>query len=228
MIKSKISQADKVLISAYELAKNKKVFSAEDLTVKSWELYKDDFCLMGYKDHPNSNQIYTFLMNKNGPLIKNGWIKKIGQKQYKISDSGTNYVISNLLNNKDQKKSQKVNILREAHNKISYFLRNEVSQKILKSEDLNRVSFEQICNFWGISTSVTYPALTEKFMQLDTWISLLLKEFKSADKYINFDERITLTKKQLNDFLKAQKFFKEKFDKEIDYIKKRRPKQVNN
>ena len=46
--------------------------------------------------------------------------------------------------------------------------------------------------------------------------------------YINFDEKITLTKKQLRDFIKAQKFFKEKFGTEIAYIKKNRPKQVNN
>ena len=80
MKSNKLSQAEKILISASELSKSKKIFSAEDLTVKSWELYQDDFSLRGYQQFPNSNQIYTFLMNKNGPMYKNGWIRKVGEK----------------------------------------------------------------------------------------------------------------------------------------------------
>ena len=100
MKSNKLSQAEKILISASELSKSKKIFSAEDLTVKSWELYQDDFSLRGYQQFPNSNQIYTFLMNKNGPMYKNGWIRKVGEKQYKINDS---YILENQSKRSDKK-----------------------------------------------------------------------------------------------------------------------------
>ena len=75
MKSNKLSQAEKILISASELSKSKKIFSAEDLTVKSWELYQDDFSLRGYQQFPNSNQIYipisqkTYLTTSNTMII---------------------------------------------------------------------------------------------------------------------------------------------------------------
>ena len=168
MKKNKISQSEKVLLAAYDLSKTKKIFSAEDLAVKSWKLYPDDFSLMGYKEYPNSNQIYTFVMGKDGALIKKGWVKKIGQKQYNLTDTGSYYVETELQSLDTNSAEKKIKPMRDMNNKILSFLRNDVSQKILKSDKLDNISFEQICSFWGISTSVTYPVLNEKFMQINT------------------------------------------------------------
>tara|TARA_B100000965_G_C19573656_1_gene750311 strand:+ start:851 stop:1537 length:687 start_codon:yes stop_codon:yes gene_type:complete len=228
MKKNKISQAEKLLISAYELSKVKKIFSAEDLTVKSWKLYPEDFSLMGYKGYPNSNQIYTFVMGKDGALIKKGWVKKVGQKQYVITDTGSYHVESELLGKKDESSSTKIKPLRDMGNKISVFLRSDITQKILKSESLEKVSFEQICGFWGISTNVNFPTLNEKFIQINTWIKSLTNQFKKTDKYINIDGKLSITKKQLKSISEAQVYFEKKFKKEIDYIKIKRPKPVNN
>mgnify|MGYP001445422552 CR=1 FL=1 len=65
-------------------------------------------------------------------------------------------------------------------------------------------------------------------MQFDTWINLLNKEFKSDQKYINIDDKLSLTKKQIKLLTSAQDFFKKKFKSEINFIKKNRPKPVNN
>ena len=73
-MKNKVTLPDKALLAAYRLSNKKKVFSAEDLTVKSFELFPDDFSLAGYKSVPNSNKIYTFVMGKDAALIKKGLI----------------------------------------------------------------------------------------------------------------------------------------------------------
>ena len=52
-----LSSKQKILIAAYKL--NKKSFSSEELSVKTWELYKQDFGLEGFTDkYPNTNAIY--------------------------------------------------------------------------------------------------------------------------------------------------------------------------
>ena len=228
MKKNKISQAEKVLHAAFELSRNKKIFSAEDLAVKSWKLYPNDFSLMGYKEYPNSNQIYTFVMGKDGALIKKGWIKKIGQKQYILTDAGSFYSENELHHINNNSLETKIKPKRDMSNKIISFLKNDISQKILKSDSLDDVSFEQICGFWGISTSITYPSLNEKFVQIDTWIKSLYSNFKTSDKYVNIDDKISLTKANLKMLSEAQIYFKKKFEKEINYIKEKRPNPVNN
>ena len=222
MKSNKLSQAEKILISASELSKSKKIFSAEDLTVKSWELYQDDFSLRGYQQFPNSNQIYTFLMNKNGPMYKNGWIRKVGEKQYKITDTAENYILEELKSKRSEKKEMRANLSRNIYEKVKKFLEDDIAKKILKFQNVENTTFDQICYFWGITSRVNGPVLTEKLEQIKTWISILEKDFKKDTKYLNIDESLTIDKKQLKNLKKNQEFFETKFKKEIDYIKKER------
>ena len=228
MKNKKLSQAEKVIISASELSKTKKVFSAEDLTVKSWELYQSDFCLRGYQEYPNSNQIYTFLMNRNGPLYKRGWIKKVGEKQYKITSTAENYILEELKTKKSEKEEIRANLSRDVYEKIKKFFENEIAKKILKFENVEKSTFDQICYFWGITSRVNAPALTEKLEQIKTWISILEKDLKKSKSYITIDESLTVDKKQLKNLKKNQEMFENKFKREIEYIKDKRPKIVNN
>ena len=65
-------------------------------------------------------------------------------------------------------------------------------------------------------------------MQIDTWIKSLHSNFKTSDKYVNIDDKISLTKANLKMLSEAQIYFKKKFEKEINYIKEKRPNPVNN
>mgnify|MGYP001433238778 CR=1 FL=1 len=229
-MKNKVTLPDKVLLSAYHLLDKKKIFSAEDLTVKSFELFPDDFSLPGYKSVPNSNKIYTFVMGKDAALIRKGFIKKIGEKQYKISDAGLSYVESNLLSSNDIKKNKsKINTTRNDMLKMKNFFDNKITKIILSKNEIDGLDFDDVCSFWRISSTVTYPDLVEKFSQLDTWFNTLKDMFKkTGNKIIEIDSNTLINKKHLNNLISAHEKFKIKFEKQISYIKKQRPNPVRN
>jgi len=229
-MKSKVTLPDKVLLAAYRLLDKKKVFSAEDLTVKSFEMFPDDFSLPGYSSVPNSNKIYTFVMGKDAALIKKGFIKKIGEKQYKISDGGISYIESDLLNSEDLKKNKtKINTGRDDLVKMKSFFENKITKAVLSKEDISNFDFDDACSFWRISSTVTYPVLIEKFTQLDTWFNNLKVMFKkTGNKIIEIDNNTLINKQHLDNLISANEKFKEKFASKIEYIKKQRPKPVRN
>ena len=229
-MKNKVTLPDKVLLAAYKLLDKKKVFSAEDLTVKSFEMFPTDFSLPGYSSVPNSNKIFTFVMGKDAALIKKGFIKKIGEKQYKISDGGISYIQGDLLNNKDLKTNkEKLNTGRHDLVKMRSFFDNKITKLIMNNEDIKNFDFDDACSFWRISSTVTYPILIEKFTQLDTWLKILNDMFKkTGNKIIEIDNNILVNKQHLKNLSEVNKKFKEKFYIEIQYILKKRPKPVRN
>ncbi len=229
-MKNKVTQTDKVLLAAYKLLDKKKVFSAEDLTVKSFEMFPADFCLPGYRSVPNSNKIYTFVMGKDAALIKKGFIKKIGEKQYKISDGGISYIEGDLLNSKDLKTNkEKLNTGRQDLVKMRSFFENKITKLIMTNKDINNFDFDDACSFWRISSTVTYPILIEKFTQLDTWLKILNDMFKkTGNKIIEIDTNILVNKQHLKNLTEVNEKLKEKFSSEIQYILKKRPKPVRN
>ena len=59
-------------------------------------------------------------MNKNGPMYKNGWIRKVGEKQYKITDTAENYILEEP-KVKDLKKEMRANLSRNIYEKVKKF-----------------------------------------------------------------------------------------------------------
>lgn len=229
-MKNKFTNPDKVLLAAYSLLDKKKIFSAEDLTVKSCEMFPSDFSLEGYNNIPNSNKIYTLIMGKDAALIKKGFVKKIGEKQYKISDGGISYIESDLLNSKDLKSNkEKLNSTRQDLVKMKSFFENKITKQIMNNQDINNFDFDDACNFWRISSAVNYPDLVEKFTQLETWFKDLNDMFKkTGNKIIQVDNNILVNKQHLKSLIEANSMLKDKFSKEIQYIKKERPRPSRN
>ena len=85
--KQRLTRAEQVLLAANSLEKRGICpFSAEDLVVESWKLFKNSFSLQGY-DLPDSNRVFMEMMGSK-PLKAKGWLEKVGSKQYKLSGAG--------------------------------------------------------------------------------------------------------------------------------------------
>src|SRR5262245_17116824 len=81
---------EKILLAANALEEGGiSPFTAEQLIVKAWEMDKDLFGLQGYaNEHPDSNRILTNIMGSKG-LKGKGWIERVGEKQYRLTASGS-------------------------------------------------------------------------------------------------------------------------------------------
>ena len=162
-------------------------------------------------------------MKADSPIIKNGWLIKLGEKMYKISDTGISYVEDILEYKSDKDKSQnlKQTISRDILRKFLLLYKNPITDKIIK-KNLDSVDFDEISYFWSINSNIRYPELVSKLSEIDTWINAILKEITDKNKSFTLDKDISVTRKDLTLLKDAQKFFIEKFKPEIDYIKKER------
>src|SRR6266702_659470 len=86
---SGLTVPERILGAAFALeAGGKTPFTAEDLVVSAWRLYKDTFGLQGYADqYPDSNRVLTNIMGTKG-LRGKGWIIKVGEKKYQLTEAG--------------------------------------------------------------------------------------------------------------------------------------------
>jgi hypothetical protein len=79
----------KIVEALYRLsADGPRTVTYEDIVVKAWQLYPDDFGLRGYADqYPDASDIHKPLYNK---LKSGGWVKTgpHGQKMFRLTQSG--------------------------------------------------------------------------------------------------------------------------------------------
>ena len=150
----RISIADKLLLAALEIEKNKKRFSAEDLVVMAWKHFPRDFGLQGYLDdsgnpiYPNSNRIYAEIMGSK-PLRKQGLLRKVGNKIYELTEAGRSKAqqISSIQINGSP---SKLALAREIVEQIIKLFESKTVQKY-RSGEKDQISFFDACGFWGIT-----------------------------------------------------------------------------
>src|SRR5207244_261613 len=76
---------EKILVAMYELSHGKPAFlKYEDIVVKAFEMFPDEFALRGYKQYPDSSDIHKPLY---GPLKRGGFIKS-ANKTFALTQRG--------------------------------------------------------------------------------------------------------------------------------------------
>jgi hypothetical protein len=76
---------EKILVAMYRLAQgHTSPLKYEDIVVKAFELYPDEFALRGYAQYPDSSDIHKPLY---GPLKRKGLIRN-AQKTFSLTDKG--------------------------------------------------------------------------------------------------------------------------------------------
>jgi hypothetical protein len=84
IIKSK-ERPEKILVAMYELAGGgTKPLKYEDIVVKAFEMFPDEFSLRGYPQFPDSSDIHKPLY---GPLTRRGLVRS-GNKSFALTPSG--------------------------------------------------------------------------------------------------------------------------------------------
>src|SRR5881409_1228386 len=80
-----LQRPDKIIIAMYDLAGGtSKPLKYEDIVVKAFELYPQDFGLRGYPKFPDSSDIHKPLY---GPLKRAGYVLA-GNKQFRLTPKG--------------------------------------------------------------------------------------------------------------------------------------------
>src|SRR6266571_8021703 len=80
-----LQRPDKIILAMYDLAGGtSKPLKYEDIVVRAFKLYPEDFALRGYSQYPDSSDIHKPLY---GPLKRSGYVLA-GNKQFRLTQKG--------------------------------------------------------------------------------------------------------------------------------------------
>jgi hypothetical protein len=156
---AELSKAEKLLVAACLLSSDgQTVFSAEDLIVRAFQAFPQDFSLKGYPEYPDSNVVLTQVMGKKAPLIVRGWLEKTGVKQYRLTPKG--------LDDRNQFEHGQGGIInvrleRLLEEGLARLLKS-ASFELFKSGQQEQITFNQFCRFAGLSARDKWQKIQNK------------------------------------------------------------------
>lgn len=228
----KLTVPEKLLIAALEARKRTATFTAEDLVVEAWRLYPDTFGLSGYADkYPDSNRVLTNIMGTKGMRGK-GWLRKVGEKQYRLTSAGLSDGEALLLRGSSQGAGEtpstylRAELDRQTAAALDRLLSTGAAQKALDGRP-ETVTFHDACGFWDITTrsnaNTLNTRLTDATVLLDRATDALAG--KSESEGLKFATG-HVTKPQIKVLRDLHVDMQNRFKGELDIIRRRTDERV--
>ncbi len=212
---------EKILLAASVLDKRGETpFTAEALIVCSWKGHPLTFGLKGFADqHPDSNKILASIMGEKG-LAKKGWLQKVGQKLYILTDDGRDVV-------QKLQQGEPVTLSRPAKSiKIPSFppeLESFVqlifeSAAFTKFQEQRRaeIIFVEACKFWCISETMTTETIDAKRLIFADNLKQLKVEVKPSTMLSNGR---SLDPEDLDFIIKVHEFLQDRFSRNLAMLR---------
>ncbi len=164
---------EKILLAADHLDKQgQSPFSAEALTVASWQKFPKTFGLSGFADqHPDSNKILTSIMGEKG-LVRRGWLAKTGPKLYTLTREGRQLVRRVTLDEESPPAGSQVRLSREQERFLRDRLDSSAVAKINEGHK-SELTFADACRFWGSNENAKSDFLDERMEQVERLLAEL-------------------------------------------------------
>ena len=222
---SHLTVVDKLLLAAQKLQRTSKAFSAEDLVVTAWRMYPDTFGLSGYADqHPDSNRVFTKIMGSEG-LRGKGWLRKVGVKQYRLTQKGLADAEALLQENGGL--PQEVGFLRAQLERATLRSLERLTEAGAGRKYLSgrreEITFADACSFWDISVRSNANTLVARLADTETVLESALA--KSEQKGMKLPRR-NLSYEELEGLLRVHHEMQEEFEGEISIIRKRTDERI--
>lgn len=223
-MKQSLTKAEKLLLAAADLEKRGiRPFSAEDLVVGAWRKYPDAFALEGYPEYPDSNRIYAEIMGSK-PLRRRGWIVKVGEKRYQISNAGS-VAAQSLGWVGDPGGGSRADLRRQQKLLLGKLLSSRAVQKT-KTDKAESLTFPDACAFWDISPRSVAKTLQARLEGVDAVLAVageIIRD-KGALEFTHGGTRVGANDIQL--LRDTHKLLLEVFAAEIEVIRGRRDERL--
>jgi hypothetical protein len=197
----KLSRANKILLTLYELSEGKKKnLRFEDIVVALFKKYKNDFHLRGYPQYPDSETVEKAIYSN---LKKNGLVT-YGNKIFSLTDKGLAFA---------------KNLQREIHNKklisvikLPRYIENEISRiknlegfKLFIKGEVDRILDTDFYSYLGVSVR----SEKDEFLGRLTTLNDVINELqKIAQKEVLHEQIINYHKFILNKFKQIIEYYK--------------------
>lgn len=212
-----ISRAQKLLIAAGSItARGAVIFSAEDLAVEAWILFKADFSLKGHPNHTDINSVLTQIMGKKAPLIVRGWLAKVGAKQYRLTEKGL-HDLGDLNYQKTADIVSRIRVSHQLEDQLGPLLVSDAFEMWREGRG-EEITFYQFCRFAGLSARDKWQKVVGKLMQVGHLVGEAAKIGASGESLrIHLRNRnYEFSPEQLLRLTELSEFMKRKFQREMD------------
>ncbi|MHB1426545.1 MAG: hypothetical protein ACYC3I_25570 [Gemmataceae bacterium] len=164
---------EKILLSAFHLEEQgQSPFSAEALIVAAWQKYPRTFGLKGYdQQYPDSNKVLASIMGEKG-LARRGWLVKMGQKLYSLSNDGRRTVQRLLQGDGPEpvKSDRPVKLSKEQDKLLQGLFVASAYDKYREGRH-QEMNFADACRFWNITDNLPAEVLDARLDQLRAALS---------------------------------------------------------
>ncbi|MCI0641186.1 MAG: hypothetical protein L0Y72_09035 [Gemmataceae bacterium] len=211
---------EKILLAADHLDKQgQSPFSAEALTVASWQKFPKTFGLKGYTDQfPDNNKILAAIMGEKG-LAKRGWLIKMGQKLYALTREGRTLVRRVVEGDADNDKpNNHVRLARDMEKSLLGMLDSSAYQKFEENRK-GDLTFADACRFWGVTENMKGDLLDDRlrdirkfFMDLDRKLADADAEFSTGRPFTAGDNRFLSN---------IHRYMEDRFDRHLNLLRSR-------
>jgi len=218
---SDLGVADKLVIAAATLGEGGGSFTAEDLVVAAWERFPETFGLRGHLDdrgrplYPDSNRVFAEIMGTK-PVRKRGWIEKVGNKRYRISDVGRQRA-SEVHGGSS---AHKLVLDRGATDRIGRLLKSRAMIKLREGRS-EEITFLDACFLWGINPRSNLNELTVKFGDFDHLLKAVEQSVPNGGFVLRHGD-VPYTIADVRTLHRLSEDLRERFASEIETIKSRR------
>jgi hypothetical protein len=221
---SGLTVPERILVAALALEDaGKTPFTAEDLVVSAWSLYRDTFGLQGYSaQHPDSNRVLTNIMGTKG-LRGKGWIIKVGEKKYRLTEAGRR-AAKDLSEHATLCAEERAGELsREAIAVLERMALSPPARKLSSGEPVESMTFSDASAFWGISARSSANALRAQFREIEEVLDAAEVVARRGDRVLPTGRRpIRLTKELVQSLRSLYHSMRQRFARELELIEKRR------
>ena len=215
----RFTAAQKLLVAAAALeGRGKAPFTAEDLVVESHREFPETFSLKGYPDVPDSNRVFVEMMGQK-PLKKNGWLRRVGPKNYRLTEAGRIAALG-LKPSPSQIPARALSLSRTQSAVLDSLLGSRASRKVSRGETEDLI-FQDACAFWDITVRTVASTLSDKLASTESILSLAEKETK-GDGEVQLASGHTMGRRTVDHLRSTHETLKQRFARELAIIGSRR------
>ncbi len=222
MTGSGLTVPERILGAALALeAAGKTPFTAEDLVVSAWRLYKDTFGLQGYADQfPDSNRVLTNIMGTKG-LRGKGWIVKVGEKKYRLTEAGR-AAGKDLSADVSPNEERAGDLSREAISVFERLVLSPPARKAGVEDALDGLTFSDASAFWGISARSSANVLRAHLREVEEVLSAAEVAARHGDRVLPTGRApVRLTAEVVQRLRSLDQRLRSKFARELELIERR-------
>ena len=194
--------------------------------MSAWRLYPDTFGLSGYAEqYPDSNRVLTNIMGTKGMRGK-GWLRKVGEKQYRLSSAGLAYAEALVQKSGDGESGGAQDFLRaeldrSALNALDRLVSTNASRKILDGTE-DQVTFHDACGFWDITARSNANTLSAKLADVTVLLERASKVLASKQDSAGLKLSIAnLTREDLKRLIDMHQEMQQMFKADLDVLRRR-------